>query len=53
MVKSLLITGAAQGFGAGIAELMFNEGANLVIADLNHEKGLEVYCQNLNARNIE
>ncbi|MBN1822567.1 MAG: SDR family NAD(P)-dependent oxidoreductase [Prolixibacteraceae bacterium] len=37
--KIIIVTGAAQGFGAGIAELLFNEGANLVIADLNEEKG--------------
>lgn len=37
--KVVLITGAAQGFGAGIAELMFGEGAHVVIADLNEEKG--------------
>lgn len=48
--KIVVITGAAQGFGAGIAELMFNEGANLIIADLNQEKGLEFTAQ-LNARN--
>jgi NAD(P)-dependent dehydrogenase (short-subunit alcohol dehydrogenase family)/rhamnose utilization protein RhaD (predicted bifunctional aldolase and dehydrogenase) len=48
--KVVVITGAAQGFGAGIAELMFNEGANLVIADLNRERGLEFTVQ-LNARN--
>ena len=48
--KVVVITGAAQGFGAGIAELMFNEGANLIIADLNREKGLEFTAQ-LNARN--
>jgi NAD(P)-dependent dehydrogenase (short-subunit alcohol dehydrogenase family)/rhamnose utilization protein RhaD (predicted bifunctional aldolase and dehydrogenase) len=30
-----LITGAAQGFGSGIAESLLREGANVVIADLN------------------
>jgi NAD(P)-dependent dehydrogenase (short-subunit alcohol dehydrogenase family)/rhamnose utilization protein RhaD (predicted bifunctional aldolase and dehydrogenase) len=48
--KVVLITGAAQGFGAGIAELMFHEGANVIIADLNHEKGLE-FTSELNAQN--
>jgi NAD(P)-dependent dehydrogenase (short-subunit alcohol dehydrogenase family)/rhamnose utilization protein RhaD (predicted bifunctional aldolase and dehydrogenase) len=39
--KVVVITGAAQGFGAGIAEAMMAEGANVVIADLNEEKGSE------------
>ncbi len=34
-----LITGAAQGFGRGIAEGLFREGANVVIADLNEAAG--------------
>jgi NAD(P)-dependent dehydrogenase (short-subunit alcohol dehydrogenase family) len=34
-----LITGAAQGFGKGIAEGLFREGANVVIADLNEAAG--------------
>jgi len=38
--KIAIITGAAQGFGAGIAEELFSEGANIVIADLNEEKGI-------------
>ncbi|RCW32530.1 SDR family NAD(P)-dependent oxidoreductase [Marinilabilia salmonicolor] len=37
--KTAIITGAAQGFGQGIAESFFEEGANVVIADLNEEKG--------------
>ncbi len=39
--KVAIVTGAAQGFGAGIADLMFSEGANVIIADLNEEKGKE------------
>lgn len=39
--KIAIVTGAAQGFGAGIAEFLFKEGANVVIADLNQEKGIE------------
>ncbi len=37
--KVVVITGAAQGFGAGIAEMLYGEGASIVIADLNEEKG--------------
>lgn len=47
--KVVVITGAAQGFGAGIAELMFGEGANIVVADLNEEKGAS-FTAALNAR---
>ena len=34
-----IVTGAAQGFGAGIATNLVLEGANVVIVDLNSEKG--------------
>lgn len=37
--KVVVVTGGAQGFGAGIAESFYREGANLVIADLNEEVG--------------
>lgn len=37
--KIAIVTGAAMGFGAGIAELLFHEGANIVIADWNEEEG--------------
>jgi len=46
----VLITGAAQGFGAGIARLMFEEGAHVVIADLNEEKG-SALARQLNEKN--
>ncbi len=37
--KIAVVTGAAQGFGEGIAQSLFDHGANVVIADLNEEKG--------------
>ena len=36
-----IVTGGAQGFGAGIVENLMANGANVVIADLNEEKGRE------------
>jgi len=35
--KIAVITGSAQGFGLGIAEEMYAQGADVVIADLNYE----------------
>ncbi|MDR2139937.1 MAG: SDR family NAD(P)-dependent oxidoreductase [Tannerella sp.] len=37
--KTVIITGAAQGFGRGIAENLIREGANIVVADLNETAG--------------
>ncbi len=37
--KVAIITGGAQGFGAGIAEELFRLSVNLVIADINEEAG--------------
>lgn len=37
--KTIIVTGAAQGFGEGIGECLIKEGANIVIADLNEVKG--------------
>ncbi len=42
-----IVTGAAMGFGAGIAEMLFQEGANVVIADWNEEEGNKM-AQKLN-----
>jgi len=39
--RTIVITGAAQGFGEGIAREMKMQGANIVVADLNRDKGLE------------
>ncbi|HAH23316.1 MAG TPA: hypothetical protein DCL77_06100 [Prolixibacteraceae bacterium] len=36
-----IVTGGAQGFGAGIVENLMENGANVVIADLNEDKGIE------------
>ncbi len=33
--RVVIITGGAQGFGRGIAEELYREGANVVVADLN------------------
>jgi NAD(P)-dependent dehydrogenase (short-subunit alcohol dehydrogenase family) len=37
--KTIVVTGAAMGFGAGIARGLFDQGANIVIADINEEAG--------------
>ncbi len=37
--KIAIVTGGAQGFGAGIAESLFTSGMNIVIADLNEVTG--------------
>lgn len=33
--KIAIVTGAAQGFGKGIAEELYKEGASIVVADMN------------------
>lgn len=35
--KITIVTGAAQGFGAGIADSLIEEGSKMVIADLNYD----------------
>ena len=37
--KTIVVTGAAQGFGEGIAACLLQQGANIVVADLNEEAG--------------
>jgi len=39
--KTLIVTGAAQGFGEGIARCLAGEGANVVVADLNYRLAQE------------
>lgn len=46
--KIAIVTGGAQGFGGGIAELLYAQGANVVIADLNEAVGGKLATQ-LNA----
>jgi len=38
--KTIIVTGAAQGFGEGIARCLIREGANIVVADLNEPVGM-------------
>ena len=37
--KTIIVTGAAMGFGEGIAKHLTEEGANVVVADINEEIG--------------
>jgi len=37
--KTIVVTGAAQGFGEGIARNLLLQGANIVVADLNETAG--------------
>jgi rhamnose utilization protein RhaD (predicted bifunctional aldolase and dehydrogenase)/NAD(P)-dependent dehydrogenase (short-subunit alcohol dehydrogenase family) len=46
--KVIIVTGGAQGFGAGIVENLMEHGANVIIADLNAEKGNE-FASKLNS----
>ncbi|MDP4202335.1 MAG: SDR family NAD(P)-dependent oxidoreductase [Bacteroidota bacterium] len=38
--KTIIVTGAAQGFGEGIARCLLQEGANIVVADMNDTVGM-------------
>ena len=40
--KTAIITGGASGFGKGIAEIFFAQGANIIIGDLNGEGAISV-----------
>ena len=48
--KIVIVTGGAQGFGGGIAEMLYAQGANVVIADMNEDAGLKM-AENLNKGN--
>ena len=39
--KIAVVTGGAQGFGYGLAEELYREGACVVVADLNEQVGLD------------
>ncbi len=43
--KVTIVTGAAQGFGKGIAEELYAEGATIIIADMNKELAESVAAQ--------
>ncbi len=45
--KIAIVTGAAQGFGAGIAEELFRQKMNVIVADINAESG-EKFTASLN-----
>ncbi|MDP4291096.1 MAG: SDR family NAD(P)-dependent oxidoreductase [Bacteroidota bacterium] len=48
--KIIIVTGGAQGFGGGLSEVLFEQGANIVVADLNEETGSHM-ANCLNAKN--
>ena len=39
--KVAVVTGAASGFGEGIARVFAEEGASVIVADINEEAGKE------------
>jgi len=46
--KTIIVTGAAQGFGEGIARELMGQGANIIVADLNDAVGAKT-AASLNA----
>lgn len=47
--KTAVVTGGAQGFGAGIAESLYTMNLNVVVADINSEAG-ETFVSGLNLK---
>lgn len=45
--KIAIVTGGAQGFGAGIAESLYKLGVNVLVADINEETG-QAFVSKLN-----
>lgn len=43
--KTAIVTGAASGFGAGIARKFASEGAHVMVADLNMDAARDIACQ--------
>lgn len=43
--RTVIITGASNGIGAGIATAFAREGANVCIADMDEQKGMEIKRQ--------
>ena len=43
--KITIVTGAAQGFGKGIAQELYNEGATIVVADMNEQLAQSVAAE--------
>ena len=46
--KTALITGAGSGYGAGIAQRFAQEGANVLVADINEANGRQI-CEKIKA----
>ena len=43
--KITIVTGAAQGFGKGIAEELYKEGATIIVADMNQALAEQVAAE--------
>jgi len=43
--KVIIVTGAAQGMGAATAQMLIEEGAHVVMTDVNHDEGIRVATQ--------
>ncbi len=51
--KKVLVTGASQGIGAAISEVMFRDGAELICLDIPRtENALDQICKRVNGRSI-